>query len=311
MRRLSFRAPALLGLSVQPGALHLVQLKKSRNSYFLHQAKYYELPLSIVSEGKIVDFRSLEEALTEIVIKEKLQAKQVAVNLSSNDVWMQRLRLPTGIQEDEVESEIKAHVQKKIAVNDEALAIDYHLFNQPETNQSEVFFAATQADYLKRFQRCLSASGMVLAIMELDLLSLRRAVFNALQFSLNHKDRVAIIYLSKYHGFIFGVQADDILFQQRCDFRASKAGLTEWLTEQCKALQAMQIGHVVLAGHEYHFSCVEMAKIIRDYWQGDIYEVDPFAQMSGTSVVRDINAGRSNYLMACGLAMREPLPWLN
>jgi hypothetical protein len=83
----------------------------------------------------------------------------------------------------------------------------------------------------------------------------------------------------------------------------------QWVEWCCHTYRQTGISSLAIGGRQEFV--YQAAKIVAAQWTCKIYEPDPFLKMTGLSSADQIviNDCPSSYLLACGLAMREQLPW--
>lgn len=312
MGRFSLKPSGLVGISIQPQNIHLIQLKKAKKSYFLERAKQVALPENVFAEGKVREFATLAAILTELVHAEKLQSAQAAVCVMANQVKMQRMIIPVALSDADVTAEIAAEVYRSLPGKSDALAIDFER-RQGGALETEVYFAAARSDYVAQYVKCLRDADLVPAVVEVDVFALLRAARHALQYVVGTHEKIAALYFGQDYAVIVAQHDAEIIFFQQWDGQ-NTSGLAmtflQWVEWCCQTYRHHGIANVALGGKRDGVS--QAGEIIRAHWPCKIFETDPFAQMPGVINFEKSNLAseRSAFLLACGLAMRESLPWL-
>lgn len=312
MKPLIFKPLLLAGIAIQPENIHLVQLKKVRSGYFIERVRRYALPAAIFSEGKIIEFSALQTALTAIVKEESLHAMQAAVCVPSNQVKMQRIVVPRGLSALDIEAEISTQVYRAMPAKADALAIDFRTQAAEQADDVQVFFAAARKDYIQRFQACVEAAGLSVKMMDVDVFALLRAVRFALKDVLTDNEKLCSLYLGEDYAVMTAEHGNDLLFHQQWDGESvSRLAMTrmQWVEWCCHTYQHQEISSLAIGGRQDFI--YQAVKMITACWSCKIYEPDPFLTMRGATNMDKaaLHDGPSAFLLACGLAMREPLPW--
>jgi type IV pilus assembly protein PilM len=313
LRRLRFKPPVLIGMSIQPENIHVVQLKKAKKTYLLEKAERYALPAEVFAEGKIVAFELLQSHVAEVVRAQGLQALQAAVALPANQVKMQRMTVPDGLTDEDIQAEITAQVGRYHAGAKESLHVDFQVSRATNTGESDVFYAAARSEYVQRYEACLRGAGLSLTTLDVDVFALLRAVRHALKFMLTDQEKVAALYFGQDYGVMAAQHGKEMLFHQQWDGQStSQLAMTvmQWVEWCCHTYGQVGITSLAIGGRQ-EFVC-QAAKIISEKWSCKIFETDPFSQMISLdkSTQQIANQDRSPFLLACGLAMREPERWL-
>lgn len=312
MWSVSSKPSAMAGIAIQPENIHLVQLKKVRKGYLIERVRRYELPSAIFSAGKITAFAELQTKLSDMVHAEGLRDMKAAVCVPSNQVKMQQITMPAGLSESDIEAEISAHVYRALPQKSDALAIDFRVRPAEKPDDVQVFFAAARREYIERYQACVEAAGLQVAMVDVDIFALLRAVRYALRDIVCENEKLAALYLSDDYAVMAAQHGAEILFYQQWDGEnAARFAMTrmQWVEWCCQTYQQMNIGYVAIGGRqELIYPAV---KIIGAKWACKVFEPDPFLPMLGASGMDKVimNDSPSAFLLACGLALREPRAW--
>lgn len=308
----SNKPSALAGVAIQPENIHLVQLKKVRKGFLIERVRRYGLAADIFSAGKITAFDELQAKLADMVRTEGLRDMKTAVCVPSNQVKMHQMTVPAGLSAMDIEAEISAQVYRSLPAKADALAIDFKLKPAAQPEEVNVFFAAARREYVHRYQSCLQDAGLRVVTMDVDIFALLRAARYALRDLLVEHEKLGALYLGENYA-VFAAQYDgEILFYQQWDGAGAARFAMEriqWVEWCCHTYQHLNIHCMAVGGlQELIYPAV---KIISSKWECKVYEPDPFLSMLGASGVDKgvMNDSPSAFLLACGLAMREPKAW--
>lgn len=312
MRRLSLKPPAVVGLAISPQNIHLVQLAKCKQAYVLERLEWIALPAPVFAGGKIADFDMLRCTLESLGVRVK-SATQWMVCVTANQVKMARMMMPAGLSDADIESEITTQMGRALPEKREVYRLDFHRQPVMNTLDTSVFYVATRNDYAARYELCLRSAGVALAAMEVDVLALLRAVRHALKFTLAIDEKTAVLYLGREYAVMVAVHGDDIIFHQQWNGgQDSKQAMTlmQWVEWCAQAYRQAGIGSLAIGG--VPDEVYQASHIMNKHWPCKIYEIDPFARIAEVNNFATYFSqhARSTFLLAAGLAMREPLPWL-
>ena len=154
-----FNSPSHLALDVQPDAIRLVQLKKTRRGFQLQLAQYEPLPPDTFADGRIKRWDALSTMLTDLANALNLRGRTVALCLPAQAVRMQRLTLPVGLSDEDIEAEINLQVQQDMPGLNEPLCIDFTFLPAADPTYREVSFAAVRETYLSSYVECARSAG--------------------------------------------------------------------------------------------------------------------------------------------------------
>lgn len=164
----------LVGIDIKPHALYLVQLTKRKSSNCLEKVAVRTLPAGVYSEGKVKDWQAISHILNELVQLHHLHGAAAAICLPTSQVIMQRITLPSALQEAEIEAEILGAIKENLPDLNDRLNIDFASLTQDE-NLTTFFYTATRAAYLEQYTACLTQAGLVPKIIDVDIYALQRA----------------------------------------------------------------------------------------------------------------------------------------
>jgi Tfp pilus assembly PilM family ATPase len=196
-------------------------------------------------------------------------------------------------------------VQRSLSVKTASLAMDFLIIGQPDPHEIEIFFAAARKEYVDQYCDAFVLAGLKVAMMEVDIFAMLRAVRFALREELAGTEKICAFYLSQDYAVIAGAQDDGILFYQQWDSSQNLMSCLQWVEWCCHTYQHMKLNVTAIGGEE---ACIyEAVKIIASQWSCKIYEPDPFHNMQGKSAlgVSVVRENASAFLLASGLAMRE------
>lgn len=302
-----FSKPSLVGLDIQPHGMRLVQLKKSRCGFLLERTATAALPGNVFGEGKIKCWDILHSALAEFVQAQGIHGLAAAIHLPANLVRMQRIQLPSGLLDEDIEAEIYEHIQRDLPGMHDALCIDFAVLSQNKAGYSNIFFAATRQGYLSQYMECVNRAGLKVKIIDVDIYALKRAVCFSLSPPLSQIEVNAILHMVNNTVLFCIFDSEDILFHQEWDI-TEPAHLTDQLKTKIQFYLAsnrhVEINKLTLSGDSEN-----MSKMTSDIAHSGAFQLeypDPFSRMKLSS---PIVANTSDLLIACGLAMRECAKW--
>lgn len=305
MRRFSFRQRPLVGLAVLPENIHLVQLKRTKKSVCLQRALTVSTPQGVMSEGRVCEFDMLKMVLAKLVQTEGLADLQAAVSVPVSQVKIQRMLIPAGLPQNDVEAEVMAEACRLLPANKEKITLDYHLQKTGRAEEQAVIFAAARDNYHERYAACLREAGLRPAIVDIDICALLRGSRQALTNVVTETEKIAVLSLHDSYAVMAAEYAGELLFHQHWDTRQTTT-LMQWIEWCCQAYRQAGISVLAITGQQHYLS--QAVIMISRHWGCKFYEVDPFAAMRNGG--KRIPDNPSAFLLACGLALREPLSWL-
>jgi type IV pilus assembly protein PilM len=312
MGRFSFSAPALVGLDIQPDSIRLVQLKKTRHGFLVEHVAAIPLPSPILMEGKIYHWDVLHAALGELVQALGIKGMAASIHLPARLVRMQQMQLPLGLSEAEIEAEIHTKMQRDLPGMTDALCIDFTLSTQKNRDYYDVFFTAARQQYLSDYTACINATGLRVKIVDVDMYALQRVVCFAFPPTATTNDVNAMVYVTNDMAAFVVFHAQKMIFYHHWDLSEA----TDFLPQLNSKIQLYlatdqqnTIHKLVVCGADHYFGGITNTTL--PPWTVELCYPRPFARMTLASHLNAqfIAANETDFLMACGSALREVPVW--
>lgn len=282
MLRFPRRQKTMLGLSVLPEVIHLVQLKHVKNDYHIIHSLVADVTMS-----------ALTHTLAELVSRHALQGAQTAICVPLSLVKMQRLVVPAALAVQDIETEVYAQAKRALPVKTGNIVVDYQAMPHQVKEEASLFFAAAVENDLTELASSLRDAGLKPAVMEIDMFALLRAARYELKVRRKKIEKYAVLYVTAKYALIAARSQHDLLFYKHWDEPlAAHHHLTfmQWIAWCCQAYRQSGVECLVLCGVEDRV--MEASNVLCEQWSCEIVCF-------------------TASLLAFGLAMREPLPWLN
>lgn len=298
-----FYSKSLIGLDVQPDAMRLIQLKRTRVGYQLERIAACLLPPNIFNNSKIQEWNQLSSILKEWLQTLGLKKGIVALGLPQYMIRTQRMKLPSTLKDEEIQAAILAYLQPDMAGANESLSIDYYIVDQ-QFEEMEIVFAATRKGYLLQYKECVEKTGLKVSIFDVNAY----ALYRVLQCSLNMS---AILHVKREVTELVVFNGQELIFQQQW-ITASQEALTKQLQESQRLFSSVtgQLAwqQVIFCAPENNAINVnELSLILNCAVKLPMLSL-PLVAGSQDNLALLANH-LSDYLVAYGLAMREILPW--
>jgi len=305
-----FRKPALVGLDIQPGKIRLVQLAIFKSHYRIDRIARRDLPVGVFRDGVICDWGGLQQELAAFVSVCDLTSAAAAVSLPSHLVRTDHIQVPTGLSRQEKEAAIWGAIKADASHPKAALSIDFVELPADDSGYSSVFFAVAQEAYLTKLIDCMKRAGLFPKIIDIDRYATLRAASFARQAQLSDGTS-ALLHLCDGTASLIIFNADDILFHQQwlLDEHLINETVQRYLDFYSTMHPASSVQRLLFCGSPLHYGCLREMRV-----NGQsifIESVDLASQMHVATHVNDEDFHTFNfdYLLACGLALRELTPW--
>lgn len=310
MLRFSRRQKTMIGLSVLPESIYLVQLKHVRNNFEMLYASETAMPDNWERSGPKNAFSQVQTLLTTLVRDHGLAMSQAAICVPLSLVKMHSLVVPAGLAVREVEAEVYAEAARMLPLKNEKIAFDYQAQTYAVKEEKSIFFVATGESYLSQYAVCLREAGLKPAVIEIDIFAMLRAARYVLKNTGFDTEKIAVLYVTAEYGLIAAHDGKELLFYKHWDAQSQtrhQISLMQWVEWCCQAYRQAGINILGLSGAEAVMTSA--THVIHQHWSCELVILDPFTSLPlpASSAI----SNRFGGLIACGLAMREPLSWLN
>lgn len=163
----------LLGLDVGTNSIKMVEIKDTKQGYFLSKFGIAPLPRGAFSEGEIADMEGVVGVISRLHKELKFKTKEVASCISSRSVIIKKINLPA-MSEFELEDQIGFEAEQHVPFDIKEVYLDYQPLGSatPEGEQMDVLLVAAKKDYVDRHRELLKASGLICSVVDVDVFAL-------------------------------------------------------------------------------------------------------------------------------------------
>lgn len=165
----------LLGLNITTTEIHAVLLKNIPDGQKMLLAEIIPLSANSCSDGHLKHPAALKQVLQTFVNHHQLKGLRVALSIPAHLTIMQRIKVPIGLQNDHIFTEIKTHLKQSLKVT-EPLAIDFTCLAEDEDATIHVHYTAIRANHLIPYAKVIVECGLQLKIIDVDIYALKRVV---------------------------------------------------------------------------------------------------------------------------------------
>lgn len=169
------KSKKILGLDIGSYNLKAIEVTKTEK----------ENLITAVALKDIRDDKDLSEAIKQIVIENKITAKETNISLSGESVVARHLSMPK-MSEEEIKKAITFKLEDHIPFKPEDVYLDFHILGEEfnSKNKLRVFLVATKKDVLDARIQIIKKAGLIPKIVTMDTL----AIMNTLYF--NYPDKL-------------------------------------------------------------------------------------------------------------------------
>lgn len=301
----------MVGLDVQTDGIRFIQLKTIKHQFQVKQMAISPLPPGVFVEGKIKQWDILLEVLSELVLQQGIKNQSTIVSLPANLVRMQHIQVPTGLPVSHIEAEIYAQVGRDFPSMTDTLCIDFIETPHKTVGYSNIFFIVARQAYLGQYIHCVNAAGLRVKVVDIDIYAMMRAVSIVLTPMVYPNEAQALVYVMNNVASFIVFNHHDILFYQQwdtligLDFYAQLKSQIQIFFSTFAPIIIHRLA-VCAAPHDLTW----LTPAVSTSWDGEIYYPDPFATMKFNAIDPVLwDKNKADFMIACGLAMREVPTW--
>lgn len=165
-------ARKVLGLDFSDEKIIGVEVTRKGRTRMVTALGEVSTPPGTILEGKILDEKSLQEALTHLLKQARFSAKSTVLGIDSNSMTVKTRRLPI-MSERELERAIEFELPDVVNFPFQSLkdvSFDYYE-NKRTTNEIEIVLVACPRDLLNPYIKIAKEAGLVLEVIDLPALN--------------------------------------------------------------------------------------------------------------------------------------------
>jgi type IV pilus assembly protein PilM len=162
----------LIGVDIGSFSIKVVEMKSKKDGYILKNIGEFQLPEDVISEGVIVDYGEVVNALNAIFIDKKFSHKKVAAALKGNSVITKKLTVPT-VDDKNFRETFRWEAAQYIQMDVDEVNMDFEILNKFEDlEQTEVVLAVAKKDLIADVVSVLESAKLKPALIDLEVFAL-------------------------------------------------------------------------------------------------------------------------------------------
>ncbi len=171
------KANTLLGIDISSTSVKLLELSRSGGRYKVEAYAVEPLPVNAVVEKNIAELEGVGQALARVAAKAKTGVKAVAVAVAGSAVITKTIEMDSGLNDDELENQLKIEADQYIPYPLEEVAIDFEVQGTSVRNpeQVEVLLAACRKENVEVREAALALAGLTAKVVDVEAYALERA----------------------------------------------------------------------------------------------------------------------------------------
>jgi type IV pilus assembly protein PilM len=171
------KANTLLGIDISSTSVKLLELSRSGGRYKVEAYAVEPLPINAVVEKNIAELEGVGQALARVTAKAKTGVKAVAVAVAGSAVITKTIEMESGLNDDELENQLKIEADQYIPYPLEEVAIDFEVQGPSVRNPErvEVLLAACRKENVEVREAALALAGLTAKVVDVEAYALERA----------------------------------------------------------------------------------------------------------------------------------------
>ena len=138
MGLLKRKKPAILGLDISSTSVKLLELAQDGDKYRVQSLAVEPLPDNAVVDKNIQDVEAVGDTIQKAVKRSGTKAKYAAVAVAGSAVITKIITMPTGLSDDELETQIEMEADQYIPYPLEEINLDFEVIGISENNPETV-----------------------------------------------------------------------------------------------------------------------------------------------------------------------------
>jgi len=168
---LNQKARPLLGLDISSSAVKLVELSISgRNDYRVERYVIETLPKDAVVDGNIADPDAVQHSIKQAWKRMGSSIRNVAVALPTTAIISKKIRVPSGLREDELEGLVESEAAQNIPFSIDEVSLDFRVLGPVpgSADEEEVLIVATRRDRVEDRVAVIEAVGLSAVVVDVE-----------------------------------------------------------------------------------------------------------------------------------------------
>ena len=164
------KSSPILGIDISATAIKLLELSPSGNKFRVESYAVEALPPNSVSEKTINDIEAVGEAVARAVKKSGTRTKNVAVAVAGSSVITKVISMPSGLNDDELESQIQIEADQYIPFPLEEVAMDFEVIGESAegADRVDVLLAASRSENVDNVVASIELGGLIAKVVDIE-----------------------------------------------------------------------------------------------------------------------------------------------
>ncbi len=172
------KSAPILGVDISATAIKLLELSRSGSKYRVESYAVEALPPNSVSDKTINDIEAVGEAVARAVKKSGTRTKQAAVCVAGSSVITKMISMPSGLSDDEMESQIQIEADQYIPFPLEEVAMDFEVVSESQegADRVDVLLAASRSEIVDNVVASIELGGLSAKVVDIEAFAIENTI---------------------------------------------------------------------------------------------------------------------------------------
>ena len=158
----------LLGLDIGSSAVKVCLLKQTRKGLNLVCFDQHPLPPEAIVDGALMDSSAVVDAVTQMLRRNKIRTKEVALSISGHAVIIKKIPLPL-MSDEELDQSIQWEAEQYIPFDINDVYIDVEILGRDQNQgQMDVLLVAAKKDVINDYVTVAKEAGLDPRVVDVD-----------------------------------------------------------------------------------------------------------------------------------------------
>ncbi len=172
------KSAPILGVDISATAIKLLELSRSGSKYRVESYSVEALPPNSVSDKIINDIEAVGEAVARAVKKAGTRTKNAAVCVAGSSVITKVISMPSGLSDDEMESQIQIEADQYIPFPLEEVAMDFEVISESQdgSDRVDVLLAASRSEIVDNVVASIELGGLTAKVVDIEAFAIENTI---------------------------------------------------------------------------------------------------------------------------------------
>ncbi len=167
----------ILGIDISSTSIKLLELGRAGDRFRVEHYHVEPLPMNSVVEKNIADVEAVGDAIARAVSRTGTSTKTAAVAVSGSSVITKIIQMEEGLDEDEMENQIRVEADQYIPYPLDEVSIDFEIQGPAENvpDRVDVLLAACRTETIELRVDALEIAGLNPKVVDVEAYAMERA----------------------------------------------------------------------------------------------------------------------------------------